>query len=239
MALASAVPWLIVPSSLPVAMMRLQCNDFTAIDVVSTPWSAAQAWHRSSSNALRDRQPGGCVASVMGMDVATVVPQKGRRAVNQDFVSLYQSRFADLAAQLYAFTGDALETHDLVQEAFIRAWQRWGKVSAYDDPVAWVRRVAWNLAMTRHRRWKLLRLITEHRDAPPAPDVGLDRIVLVQALRKLPEQIRRAIVLFYIADMSIADIAQDMSVPEGTVKSWLHRGRTELAMHLTDTANRR
>jgi RNA polymerase sigma-70 factor (ECF subfamily) len=171
----------------------------------------------------------------MGMDVATAAPQKGQRTVNQDFVSLYQSRFADLAAQLYAFTGDALETHDLVQEAFIRAWQRWGKVSTYDDPVAWVRRVAWNLAMTRHRRWKLLRRITEHRGPPPAPDVGLDRIVLVQALRKLPEQIRRAVVLFYVADMSIADIVQEMGVAEGTVKSWLHRGRAELAIHLADT----
>ena len=43
------------------------------------------------------------------------------------------------------------ETQDLVQEAFIRAWKRWDRIRRYDDPVAWVRRVAWNLAMTRHR----------------------------------------------------------------------------------------
>jgi RNA polymerase sigma-70 factor (ECF subfamily) len=140
----------------------------------------------------------------------------------------------DLAAQLYAFTGDALETQDLVQEAFIRAWQRWDKVGRYDDPVAWVRRVAWNLAMTRYRRLKIFRRVPGQRAAPPppVPEFGLDRMVLVNALRSLPEQVRRALVLHYIADMSISDIVVEMGAPEGTVKSWLHRGRTELATHL-------
>jgi RNA polymerase sigma-70 factor (ECF subfamily) len=81
----------------------------------------------------------------------------GSTAMSADFAALYQARFTDLAGQLYAFTGDASETHDLVQEAFIRAWQRWATVGQYDDPVAWVRRVAWNLAMSRFRRLRLAR----------------------------------------------------------------------------------
>jgi RNA polymerase sigma-70 factor (ECF subfamily) len=169
------------------------------------------------------------------MDVAVIVPRQ-ERPLDQDFASLYQSRFAGLASQLYAFTGDALETHDLVQEAFIRAWERWDKVRLYDDPVAWVRRVAWNLAMTRHRRLKVFRKILDLHPPPPpsmnATDFGLDRMVLVQALKKLPEQLRRAIVLHYLADMSISDIVVEMGVPEGTVKSWLRRGRIELASRL-------
>ncbi len=66
-----------------------------------------------------------------------------------------------------------------------------------------------------------------------ARDVA-ERVVLVAALRKLPPAQRRALVLHYLADLSIADIAAESGVAEGTVKSWLHRGRVELARHLVD-----
>jgi RNA polymerase sigma-70 factor, ECF subfamily len=169
----------------------------------------------------------------MGMDVATIALPEGRRSLDRDFATLYQTRFVDLAAQLYAFTGDALETQDLVQEAFIRAWERWDRIGRYDDPGAWVRRVAWNLAMTRHKRLKIFRRVPEDRAPPPStPESGLDRMDLVAALRKLPEQVRRAVVLHYLADMPIAEIVAEMGAAEGTVKSWLRRGRAELAAHL-------
>jgi RNA polymerase sigma-70 factor (ECF subfamily) len=150
-----------------------------------------------------------------------------------DFTALYQARFADLAGQLLAFVGDASEARDLVQEAFVRAWQRWSTIQKYDDPVAWVRRVAWNLAMSRYRRLALFRRFA-HRTRP-ADSVAAaepDRVVLVAALRELPERQRRALVLHYLADLPIAEIAAETGVAEGTVKSWLHRGRLELAKRL-------
>ena len=167
----------------------------------------------------------------MGMDAVIALPE-GHVSLEWDFATLYQTRFGDLAAQLYAFTGDALETQDLVQEAFIRAWQRWDRIGRYDDPGAWVRRAAWNLAITRHRRQKIFRRIPEPGPPPESPESGLDRMDLVASLRKLPEKVRRAVVLHYLADMSIADIVAEMGAAEGTVKSWLRRGRTELATHL-------
>ncbi|HZM84134.1 MAG TPA: SigE family RNA polymerase sigma factor [Candidatus Limnocylindrales bacterium] len=171
------------------------------------------------------------------MDATAIALPEGHVSLEWDFATLYQARFSDLAAQLYAFTGDALETQDLVQEAFIRAWQRWDRIGRYDDPGAWVRRAAWNLAITRHKRLKIFRRVPEH-DPPPAsgpesgPEAGLNRMDLVASLRKLPEQIRRAVVLHYLADMPIADIAAEMRAAEGTIKSWLRRGRAELAIHL-------
>jgi RNA polymerase sigma-70 factor (ECF subfamily) len=51
------------------------------------------------------------------------------------FAALYRARFADLAGQLYAFVGDAGDANDLVQEAFVRAWQRWGTVGS--RPASW------------------------------------------------------------------------------------------------------
>ncbi|HIV58542.1 MAG TPA: SigE family RNA polymerase sigma factor [Candidatus Stackebrandtia faecavium] len=152
-----------------------------------------------------------------------------------DFVALYESRFTELAAQVYAYTSDATEAQDLVQEAFLRAWQRWDTIGAYDEPIAWVRRVAWNLATSRHRRVAVARRFLQ-RSTPPEPHPGMspDHVALVEALRKVPEKQRRAVVLHYLGDMSVADIAKQTGAKEGTVKSWLHRGRTELAQYLNE-----
>jgi RNA polymerase sigma-70 factor (ECF subfamily) len=146
-----------------------------------------------------------------------------------DFTALYEARFVDLAGQLYAFTGDNSETYDLVQEAFIRAWQRWATVGRYEDPVAWVRRVAWNLAMSRHRRLQRSRSVLLREDSHVVPGMEPDRVALVVALRTLPEQHRRAVVLHYLADLSVTEIAAETGAAAGTVKSWLHRGRVQLA----------
>jgi RNA polymerase sigma-70 factor (ECF subfamily) len=148
-----------------------------------------------------------------------------------DFTALYEARFADLAGQLYAFTGDNSETYDLVQEAFIRAWQRWATVGVYEDPVAWVRRVAWNLAMSRYRRLQRSRSVLRDDDHV-VPGMEPDRVALVLALRTLPEQHRRAVVLHYLADLSVTEIAVETGAAVGTVKSWLHRGRVQLAAAL-------
>ena len=63
----------------------------------------------------------------------------------RSFADLYSASFQGLTLQLYAFSGDLGEAQDVVQEAFCRAFARWKSISQYQDPVAWVRRVAWNL----------------------------------------------------------------------------------------------
>lgn len=152
-----------------------------------------------------------------------------------EFIALYESRFAELAAQVYAYTSDASEAQDLVQEAFLRAWQRWDTIGGYDEPLAWVRRVAWNLATSRHRRVAVARRFLQRSTAPePHPGMSPDHVALVEALRKVPEKQRRAVVLHYLGDLSVAEIAAQTGAKEGTVKSWLHRGRAELARHLNE-----
>ena len=63
----------------------------------------------------------------------------------------------------------------------------------------------------------------------PSPD----RVALVRALLRLPARHRRAIVLHHIAGLSVAEVAHDCDVAEATVRSWLHRGRTAMAQHLS------
>ncbi|WP_155369303.1 SigE family RNA polymerase sigma factor [Catellatospora vulcania] len=154
------------------------------------------------------------------------------------FTELYATHFQRLATQLYAYLGDHAEAQDLAQEAFCRAYDRWHRISAYDDPIGWVRRVAWNLATSRlRRRATALRYLARQRQehvAGPEPD----RVALVEALAKLPAKHRLAVVLHHLGRLSTAEIAEQQGVAEGTVRSWLSRGRAALAAHVSEESSR-
>ncbi|MGI5148973.1 SigE family RNA polymerase sigma factor [Plantactinospora sp. CA-294935] len=161
-------------------------------------------------------------------------PGAGRKLPEVDFDAFYQAHFRALTVQLCAYTGDLGHAQDLVQEAFCRAFSRWQKIVQYEDPVAWIRKVAWNLATSRWRRLRTAQLFLRRQREEHVPAPSLDRVALEAALALLPPNQRRAVVLHYLADMSISEIASQEGVAEGTVKSWLHRARTALAVHLTD-----
>ncbi|WP_412541033.1 SigE family RNA polymerase sigma factor [Longispora sp. K20-0274] len=155
----------------------------------------------------------------------------------EEFAEFYTSCYGRLAAQLSAYLGDPAEAEDVVQEALLRAWQRWRTVSAYEDPVAWVRRVAWNLATSRWRRLVAdARFRRRQHRVESVAALGPDNIALVAALRELSDKHRRAVVLHYIADLPVADIALELGAPRSTVLSWLHRGRARLADLLAESA---
>jgi RNA polymerase sigma-70 factor (ECF subfamily) len=186
-------------------------------------------------------QPNGSMARVVPVTAqAATLLQSGPEtpiAVQDNppiFDDVYAAHFADLTVQLYAYFGDRQEAQDVVQEAFCRAYSRWRTVSRYDDPVAWIRRVAWNLAVSRWRRTRTaLTFLRKQRPGEAQLDgPGPDRVALVAALATLPATQRRAVVLRYLADLTVAEIAGREGVAEGTVKSWLHRGRAALAAQL-------
>nr|WP_231921164.1 SigE family RNA polymerase sigma factor [Micromonospora auratinigra] len=159
-------------------------------------------------------------------------------AVDEDagpgFDEVYRRHFPSLVVQLHAFVGDMGEAQDLVQEAFSRAWPRWDRIARYDDPVAWVRRVAWNAAASRWRRLRTARLFGERQRPEVVDGPGPDRVALAAALRTLPANHRRAVVLYYLAELTVGEIAEECGVAPGTVKSWLHRARATLASRLAD-----
>jgi RNA polymerase sigma-70 factor (ECF subfamily) len=150
------------------------------------------------------------------------------------FDEFYAALFQRLSLQLYAYTGDVAQAQDVVQEAFCRALPRWNRIAAYDDPLSWIRKVAWNLATSRFRRLRVAQAHARRQREEHVEGPGPDRVALTRALATLPEKQRRAVVLFHLADLSITEIAEQEGVAEGTVKSWLHRGRAALAVQLTD-----
>jgi RNA polymerase sigma-70 factor (ECF subfamily) len=142
---------------------------------------------------------------------------------------VFDASYRRLVVQLYGVVGNAGEAEDLVQDAFVRASASGARFLRVDNPEAWLRRTAVNL----HRnRWRKVRNFSRIRpkletryDLP-----GLDEhLIVVDALRRLPEAQREVLALHYLADLPVQEIAATLRVPEGTVKSRLMRGREALA----------
>ena len=147
------------------------------------------------------------------------------------FTDLYVSSFARLVGQVAVVTADREAAEEAVQEAFGRLWRRWDSLSVYDRPEAWVRRVAINVAISRWRRMRrLLPLGVTVRAAPE--DDPATRHDVQKALQALPLRQRHALLLHHVVGLSVAEVAQEMGAKEGTVKSWLFRGRESLQRSL-------
>ncbi|WP_063857248.1 MULTISPECIES: SigE family RNA polymerase sigma factor [unclassified Kitasatospora] len=147
-----------------------------------------------------------------------------------DFRAFYEGAYGQLVAHLYALTGDLGDAQDAAQEAFVRAWSHWGRLSAYENPVAWVRLTGQRIAISRWRRARTaLRSWVRHGEGSPLPGPGPESVALVEALRRLPEAQRSALVLHHMGGRAVAEIAAEEGVPVGTVKARLHRGRQALA----------
>ncbi|MDE0777674.1 SigE family RNA polymerase sigma factor [Nocardioides sp.] len=153
-----------------------------------------------------------------------------------EFDDFYAASYRRLTGQVYAMIGNLDEAQECVQEAFVRAWAHRRKLDRADHPEAWVRVTAHRIAVSRWRRVKLSRRSPDRAVSPPtsAPEVDETHVALVTALRQLPEEQRRAIVLHHIADLPVRAVADEVGAPEGTVKARLSRGRAALATLLSD-----
>lgn len=158
------------------------------------------------------------------------------------YSDLYERRYAVLVGQVFVVTTDRGEAEEAVQEAFGRLWSRWSRISRYESPEAWVRRVALNIAMKRWRRARRGdQLVQQSYAGTGLVSEGATsggRLDLIAALRRLPASHRQALLLHYVVGLSVQEVADEMStrlapVRPGTVKSWLHRGRAELGNALS------
>jgi RNA polymerase sigma-70 factor (ECF subfamily) len=195
------------------------------------------------------------------VDEAQVVAQLVRRCVAgdaaawEDIVLRYNRRIFNIC---YRFAGSQDDAQDLTQDVFIRMYRT---LSSFDADKAsfntWITTVARNLLVDHFRKSKQDR-ITDSMDAAiggdeddgptlgeriedqgPSPEAKVQRRetseMVHQALQKLSPELREAVILRDLQDMDYREIAQVLRVPEGTVKSRINRGRTELARLLQRT----
>jgi RNA polymerase sigma-70 factor (ECF subfamily) len=150
-----------------------------------------------------------------------------------DVGELFDREFARLVRALgVAF--DPESAADAVQEAFIEADRRWRRVSTFEDPAGWVRRVAVNRLLNgqrnHRRRTEILATVV-----PVAPDDLTDDLLdLRRAVDALPERMRLAVCLHHLAGLTVDEVAALLEVAPGTVKSNLHDARLKLRAQLED-----
>ena len=134
---------------------------------------------------------------------------------------VFETSYRRLVVQLYGVVGDLVEAEDLVQEAFVRAAVSGRRFLEADNPEAWLRRTAVNLHRNRWRKLRNFSRIKHRLENPTDPPRLEDHVVVIDALRSLPEAQRQVLALYYLADLSVEDIATALGCAEGTVKSRL------------------
>jgi RNA polymerase sigma factor (sigma-70 family) len=147
-----------------------------------------------------------------------------------DLSDLFAASYRRLVVQLYALCGDLVEAEDAVQEAFVVAIRKRRQLAEVTNPEAWLRTVAVNRVRSHWRHAEVVRRFMPAVPGPQAPvEVGPDHVALVRALGQLDDGLRRVVVLHHLADLGTAEIAAELGIPEGTVKSRLSRARSRLA----------
>jgi RNA polymerase sigma-70 factor, ECF subfamily len=155
---------------------------------------------------------------------------------DDDFESTFRAHYGRLVRALTIVAGSQDAASDAVQDAFVKAHLRWRTVSQYDDPVGWIRRVAINKLKDEHRRTgrknrAVERMGNQFRDSSTGEPV-IDE--MDQLLGELSRQQRLCVALFYVEQLSVAEIAQTLDLSAGAVKFHLHRGRERLRGLLTE-----
>jgi len=156
-------------------------------------------------------------------------------------VERHSHRVLNIAFQ---FTGKREEAEDLAQEIFLRVYRSLRRFDLTTSFLPWLVRVSRNLCIDEYRSRARERasLVGEEPDPERTPDQGpgplrnLEKKELEMQVRKglerLSEELRTALILRDLQGLSYTEIAEALELPEGTVKSRIHRGRMELAQIL-------
>lgn len=146
-----------------------------------------------------------------------------------DFESFYRSQYDRVLRTACLLTGNTSDARELTQEAFARALASWPRVEKMEAPGAWLHAVLVNLVRRQGRRRKKERAALErgydHLRLELRPGDGASdlRLLLADALDDLPARQREAVVLRYLADMSVKDTAVAMRCTTGSVKKHCSR----------------
>ena len=167
---------------------------------------------------------------------------RGDQAAWDDIVRLYRRKVFNVA---YKFVGRHDEAEDLTQDVFLKLFKSLRTFDRRANFSTWLISVSRNLCIDHYRRVQREREFVNHDvdaatlarpiggDTPHAMLERRDRVAMLRAaLGTLAPALRGAIVLRDIQELSYQEIAERLDVPEGTVKSRISRGRTELARQI-------
>lgn len=155
--------------------------------------------------------------------------------VSEEFEKYAAARGPSLLRLAFVLTGDETDAQDVVQEALSRALPRWSRISAADDPDAYVRRMVVNAHVSWWRKFRRrespVAEVVMAACAPASSDSVIakdDGDAIWAACLRLPKDQRAAVVLRYYEELSHAEIAVLTGVAESTARSRVHRGLAAL-----------
>jgi RNA polymerase sigma factor (sigma-70 family) len=175
----------------------------------------------------------------VGTVIAAAEPSRARwsslAGADEDFRTMFVATYPTVSRTVWLLVGDREVAQEITQEAFIQLLLHWRKVSRFDQPGQWVRRVAIRLAQReRHRMWK--RTGVERTAAPlpvASPPAEPDDEVR-RAVDTLPPKQRGVVVLFYFEDRPMDEIADLLGCSVSSGWSQLHTARRKLALLLSE-----
>jgi RNA polymerase sigma factor (sigma-70 family) len=150
-----------------------------------------------------------------------------RARSREEFEALFRAHYASVFGSVLLIVHDRGRAEEVTQDAFLKLYERWTAVNwVVENPPAWVHQVAVRAAIRRAQREKVVPVAepVERATADQVPDVDL-----VNAIAHLAPKQRAAVVLFYLEDRPVEEIARVMGTSTSTVKQHLHRARARLA----------
>ncbi|HEX8983696.1 MAG TPA: RNA polymerase sigma factor [Ktedonobacterales bacterium] len=152
-------------------------------------------------------------------------------APNPDFEAFFREHERAVYACLWRLTGDPQTARDLTQETFVRAWRHFEQIRGYEQPRAWLVKVATNQARSSHRSAHLRTISTDalpDSEAPARSDPTqrlAERDLVQRTLLELPLAQRTALTLREVYGFSCAEIAETLGISRDAAKMALFRGR--------------
>jgi RNA polymerase sigma-70 factor (ECF subfamily) len=146
----------------------------------------------------------------------------------EEFTWLFRREYRNVVWSVNLVVHDYGRAEEIAQDSFVRLLENWRKVSRYDRPGGWVRRVALRIAVRSAKRHS--RLVDFDDAWPAAGDVQrpLD-LDVIAAIRQLPPRQRAAIALHYVDDLPVHEVADVLGCSASTASVHLHRARSRLA----------
>jgi len=167
----------------------------------------------------------------------------GKKVDSTDFETVALPHLNDLYRTAVHLVRDRTEAHDLVQEAYLKAWKAFHRFEPGTNCRAWLFKILLNEVRHYRRRWFNTRTVPEGEQSfeetlvfePPVAENIQDEDVLA-ALDEMPREFREVVLLADVQEFAYKEIADMLGVPVGTVMSRLSRGRKQLRLKLGDYA---
>lgn len=156
-------------------------------------------------------------------------PAEGGDDRRARLLDLYDREHDGMVRLAHLLTGSPTTAQDVVQEAFVRVFQRLDDIA---EPGGYLRSTVVNLARDHHRRQDVADR-WQRRQAPPAAELPPELDETWAALGALPSHQRTALVLRFYLDLKVDEVADVLGIPAGTVKSQIHRGLAALSGEVT------